>query len=187
MESDQLTLFAGGFPCQDVSTSGEKAGIVGARSGLWSEFARLISEIRPRYVIVENVTGLLARGLGEVLRDLAQVGYDAEWEVISAESVGSFQLRERVWILAYPEGERRESVYDQSSVLRETIAHCARLAGDRRTFYAPDAQRLLWETEPKVVRVADGFPGRVGHIKQLGNAVVPQVVEVIGNAIIEAA
>jgi DNA (cytosine-5)-methyltransferase 1 len=97
-----VDVICGGFPCQDISNAGKRAGIEGERSGLWSEMHRIISELRPRYVLVENVAALLGRGMGRVLGDLAEIGYDAEWEVVSAADVGAPHLRERVWLLAYP-------------------------------------------------------------------------------------
>ena len=98
---EPVELIAGGFPCQDVSTAGQGAGIKeGTRSGLWSEFHRIICELRPRYVLVENVPGLFANGMGRVLGDLAEIGYDAEWEVLSAADVGAPHLRKRVFIVA---------------------------------------------------------------------------------------
>ena len=104
-----VDIISGGFPCQDVSTAGKGAGIKeGTRSGLWLEFFRLIGELRPRYVVVENVAALLYRGLGQVLGDLSEIGYDAEWETISAEALGAPHLRERVFIVAYPGGIRRQ-------------------------------------------------------------------------------
>lgn len=103
-----VDVLAGGFPCQDISDAGKQAGIDGERSGLWAEYCRLIRELRPRYVIVENVAALLHRGMGRVLGDLAACGYDAEWQILSAESVGAPHLRERVFIVAYPSGTRRQ-------------------------------------------------------------------------------
>lgn len=91
---------SGGFPCQDISAAGKGAGITGERSGLWSEFARIIGEVMPRYVFVENSPMLTVRGLGTVLRDLAEMGYIAEWGVLSARDVGGCHLRDRCWILA---------------------------------------------------------------------------------------
>jgi site-specific DNA-cytosine methylase len=99
-----VDMLAGGFPCQDVSAAGRREGINGSRSGLWSEFHRLIREIRPRYVFVENVPGLLVRGMDRVLGDLSTIGYDAEWRIVSAADVGAPHLRKRVWIVAYPCG-----------------------------------------------------------------------------------
>jgi DNA (cytosine-5)-methyltransferase 1 len=101
---ERVDLLAGGFPCQDVSQVGRRAGIAGERSGLWDHFARLISELRPRYVLVENVPGLLVRGMGRVLGDLAAVGYDAEWDCLPASAFGAPHLRARIFILAYPRG-----------------------------------------------------------------------------------
>ncbi len=107
-----VDLVCGGFPCQDLSVAGNGAGLDGARSGLWSEFARIVCELRPRYVVVENVPALLtgkgkrwARApIGRVLGDLAEVGYDAEWACLSAREFGAPHLRKRVWIVAYPQG-----------------------------------------------------------------------------------
>jgi DNA (cytosine-5)-methyltransferase 1 len=101
-------VLCGGFPCQDISNAGKRAGIDGERSGLWREYARAIRDLRPRYVIIENVAALLGRGAGRVLGDLAALGYDAEWDVVSAEAVGAPHLRERLWILAYPDTEHGE-------------------------------------------------------------------------------
>lgn len=109
-ELDPVDLICGGFPCQDLSSAGRGAGIDGARSGLWSEFARIVRELRPRYVVVENVPALLTgkgkrweRGpIGRVLGDLAEARYDAEWACLSAGEFGAPHLRKRVWIVAYP-------------------------------------------------------------------------------------
>ncbi len=97
-----IDLITGGFPCQDISVAGQGRGLEGERSGLWFEMLRLISRIRPRYALIENVPMLVHRGLGRVLCDLTQVGYDAEWQVISAADVGAPHLRKRIWIVAYP-------------------------------------------------------------------------------------
>lgn len=98
---ERVDLVAGGFPCQDISIAGRREGIDGERSGLWREFARIISELRPRLVLVENVSALLSNGMGRVLGDLAEVGYDAEWDCISAKDVGAPHLRERIFVVAY--------------------------------------------------------------------------------------
>ena len=105
-----IDVITGGFPCQDISNAGKQAGIEGSRSGLWGEFARLIGEIRPKYAIVENVSALLSgdRGqwFGAVLRDLAGIGYDARWGCISAADCGALHLRNRVWLLSFPNGSQ---------------------------------------------------------------------------------
>ena len=113
---EPVDLICGGFPCQDLSGAGKGAGLDGERSGLWSEFARIIRELRPRYVVVENVPDLLAgRGkrwpvapVSRVLGDLSESGYDAEWSVLSAAEFGAPHLRERVWIVAYPRSDGRD-------------------------------------------------------------------------------
>jgi DNA (cytosine-5)-methyltransferase 1 len=105
-----VDLICGGFPCQDLSSAGRGAGLAGARSGLWSEFARIVRELRPSYVLVENVPALLTgKGkrwdrapVGRVLGDLAEAGYDAEWACLSAREFGAPHLRKRIWLVAYP-------------------------------------------------------------------------------------
>lgn len=95
-----VDVISGGFPCQDISVAGKGAGIEGARSGMWKEMARIIGEVRPQYVFVENSPMLTTRGLGVVLGDLASLGFDAEWGVLSCEDVGGVHLRLRIWIVA---------------------------------------------------------------------------------------
>jgi DNA (cytosine-5)-methyltransferase 1 len=168
---ERVDLVAGGFPCQDVSWAGRRAGIDGARSGLWGEFQRLVSEIRPPLVLVENVPGLLHRGIGRVLGSLAEIGYDAEWDCIPACAFGAPHTRERLFILAYPAGQRQ-----------------GQLRRQRRQIQSAPEPNLCWaETEPGIKRVADGVPNRVERLTAIGNAVVPQVAEWIGRRIIEAA
>lgn len=99
-----VDVVSGGFPCQDISAAGAGAGIDGARSGLWREMARIVREVRPRYVFVENSPMLTSRGLGRVLGDLAAMGFDAEWGVLSAAAVGAPHLRERIWIMGRAAG-----------------------------------------------------------------------------------
>lgn len=96
----KVDVISGGFPCQDISSAGKGLGIEnGKRSGLWKEYARIIREVRPRYVFVENSPMLVSRGLGIVLGDLAEAGYDAAWRVLSAEACGAPHRRERMWIV----------------------------------------------------------------------------------------
>lgn len=96
-----VDIVCGGFPCQDISCAGKGAGIDGERSGLWREFARVIREVRPKYAFVENSPMLAHRGLGRVLGDLSEIGYDAVWTVLGADDVGAPHIRKRMWILAY--------------------------------------------------------------------------------------
>lgn len=171
----KIDVICGGFPCQDISNSGKRVGIKGERSGLWKEFARLIGDIRPRFAIVENVAAINFRGLGRVLGDLSEIGYDAQWDVIPASAIGATHERERCWIIAYPEG----------------------FPGIHQSYLAEEAQRLLNDTpawascpwdapEAAVCRVDDGIPDRVDRTSMLGNAVVPQIPEIIGRAIMKA-
>lgn len=97
--ADELVV-AGGFPCQDISCAGRGAGLCGERSGLWREYARIIGEIRPAFVFVENSPMLIQRGLGDVLGDLAALRYDAAWGIVSAADMGAMHLRERFWLTA---------------------------------------------------------------------------------------
>ena len=163
-------VLAGGFPCQDVSTAGPKTGLDGGRSGLWREFARLIGELRPAYILVENVPNLLNRGVGRVLGDLAEVGYDAEWDCIPAGLVGSPQFRERLFVVAYPTGRGFARVLQPGDSI----------------YGSAGPYRGQWANQSRVGRVAYGVPGRVDRIRALGNAVVPQVAEWIGRRIMEA-
>jgi DNA (cytosine-5)-methyltransferase 1 len=96
-----VDVLCGGFPCQDLSYAGKGAGIDGERSGLWREFARLIGELRPRYVVIENVPALAARGLDRVLADLAACGLDAEFDHLPASAFGAPHRRDRVWVVGY--------------------------------------------------------------------------------------
>lgn len=134
-ELDPVDLICGGFPCQDLSSAGKGAGIDGARSGLWSEFARIVRELRPRYVVVENVPALLTgRGkrwdrapVGRVLGDLAEARYDAEWACLSAREFGAPHLRKRVWIVAYPARDAEAGAAAESRPERQR----ARAGGER--------------------------------------------------------
>lgn len=135
---EAVDVLCGGFPCQDISLAGKGAGIAeGTRSGLWAEYARLIRELRPRYVVVENVAALLARGrgFGRVLGDLATCGYDAEWDCIPASAVGAPHERDRVWLIAYPGGQQHEG--DRNAFCGSLAAQLPEVAAD------VDGQRQL--------------------------------------------
>ena len=290
---ETVDVICGGFPCQDISLAGKGAGLEGKRSGLWSEFKRLIEEIKPKYAIIENVSALRSRGLDQVLREISEIGYDAEWHCITAASIGAPHRRDRIWIVAYPrdntrrdsitgslgrngEGELEERIRTSetteitgSSKTSETMAHAndsgsrtsrnsnytkrsetiegweeqslnrsggssanvanakSKLSNGNNTYSESSkssTQELgssssegdvsnsnseglqgqwqitsriskelqdvsyscWWEVEPDVGRVANGIPGRVDRLKQLGNAVVPQIPELIGRAICQA-
>lgn len=137
----KVDVVTGGFPCQDISAAGKGAGIEGERSGLWSEFARIIGEVRPRYVLVENSPMLVGRGLTRVLGDLAEMGYDALWGIIGAHHVGAPHKRDRIWIV----GELADSMRDGSQRERSqrTIARQAGLCYRARR----DEEQHLPDTE----------------------------------------
>ena len=171
--NEQIDVLAGGFPCQDISMAGRGAGLSGSRSGLWFEFHRLIKETQPRYAIIENVAALRHRGLDEVLRSLVEIGYDAEWHCIPASALGAPHQRDRIWIIAY--------LADADGAHSEG----RRLSSRAYAKYADAVSAGWWETEPSVGRVANGVPRQSHRLKQLGNAVVPQIPELIGRAIME--
>ena len=171
-----VDAICGGFPCQDVSSAGQRAGLLGDRSGLWFEFARLIGEIRPRVVFVENVAELLDNGMGDVLGSLSSIGYDAEWHCIPASYVGAPHIRDRVWIVAHPAQEPGIHQSDRGQ-------RPERLRG-----YSPAWLPGAWlAPEACLCRVEDGIPDRVDRHETLGNAVVPQIPELLGRAWMEAA
>ena len=260
----RVDVITGGFPCQDLSISGNQAGIEGERSGLWTECARLLRELQPRYAIFENVTNLLVGDGGDwfkrVLWDISQVGYDAEWHCIPASELGAHHHRDRVWIVAYPKsagseacspdgvgnehgsrgyagqssgtGEQktvlledsryrrwrdaegntrgqdasREWTADTGTIVRssEDVADASRkrVQGGRSTEQqepqahvgeaislcgGPGEGGSYWLTEPDVGRVDNGVPARPHRLKCLGNAVVPPIPQIIGEAIMNVA
>jgi DNA (cytosine-5)-methyltransferase 1 len=178
-----VDLICGGFPCQDVSISNVTgAGLDGARSGLWFEYARIIGELRPRYVIVENVAELLNRGMGRVLGTLADLGYDAEWRVLRGIDVGLPFIRERVWIVAEPKRQGRQRRFQYLSSLGFEATPSA-----ERRHQAIRARDQL-EAHLHSLRVDDGLSVTMERrrLHGLGNAVVPQIPEIIGRAIMRA-
>lgn len=179
-----VDVICGGFPCQDISEAGKREGIGGRRSGLWAEFARLIGELRPGVVFVENVAALARRGLDRVLGDLASLGYDAEWDCVGADLVGASQHRSRLWLLAYPHDARLQGPVwsgEQTS--------------PRAWRPAPHSEPLrsalgYWPPRPgeiaDIPRMADGPTDRAHRLKAVGNAVVPALPEMIGRAVLES-
>ncbi|MGK8800983.1 DNA cytosine methyltransferase [Acinetobacter seifertii] len=109
-----VDVISGGFPCQDISSAGKGAGIEGERSGLWSEMARIIGEVRPRYVFVENSPMLVSRGLTRVISDLAKMGYDAQWARFSASNFGAPHIRDRIWIVGYSRSKRLNTGWENN-------------------------------------------------------------------------
>ena len=266
------TVITGGFPCQDISVAGEQKGIIGERSSLWSEYARLIEDVRPTWAIIENVPTLRSKGLTLVLQNLSEIGYNAEWHCIPCSAIGGLHRRDRIWIIAYPmensrctlgqrsfiEGENEDEVgegnanqyqrssstsrddrrtqeteEDKETSLRGTVSEsevsnrtisnsmCKGLEGSKQDAnhsgqseegnevtsrsaskssgirgepkhiitreqierFAQYA-KTQWTTEPKLDRVAYGIPNRVHRLKGIGNAVVPQIPQFLGESIL---
>jgi DNA (cytosine-5)-methyltransferase 1 len=182
---ERVDLICGGFPCQDISVAGKGAGIIrGARSGLWKEFRRIIDEVRPSWVVIENVPALRSRGLGVVLSDLSALGYDAEWDCYPAAAFGAPTRRERMFIVAYPPSagvERRLQGRAPSS--GGPWGWCGE--EDLRALGSEPFRRGRWP-EPLLCGVGTRLPNRVDRLRCLGNAVVPQVSEYIGRLIVAA-
>ena len=175
-----IDVICGGFPCQDISVAGKGAGLAGERSGLWREYARLIGELRPSYVIVENVAALLDGGAGVVLGNLAEIGYDAQWHCIPASYLGACHRRDRVWFIAYPFGANVESLDVQESIFVNSQESCG-------WEFARAIDAALPANDYIALRGNhDGVSGEMGALKAYGNAVVPQIPEIIGRAIMQA-
>lgn len=179
-----VDVITGGFPCQDISIAGRGAGLDGERSGLWFEYARIIAEIRPAYVIIENTRALLSRGLVRVLQCLREIGYDAVWHTIPASAVGSIQNRDRVWIIAYPSEDGKQRFFERLDLV------AARQGGACRQEDLPEVYRrpfsgVNWP-QPLVCGGRKRFPDWVDRIGACGNAVDPRIPEMIGRAILEA-
>jgi DNA (cytosine-5)-methyltransferase 1 len=174
---EPVDVICGGYPCQPFSTAGKRQGTDDPRH-LWPWVRTAISELRPRYAILENVRGHLSMGGTEVIGELAEIGYDAEWRVVSAAGLGAPHRRDRIIIVAYAKGGASGNT--QSHGLRPRIWQTTELGeSDSTTRTIGD----WWKVEPDVGRVADGVPNRVDRLKGLGNAVVPQVAEYIGRLI----
>ena len=197
---EAVDLICGGFPCQPVSLAGRRQAQADPR-WLWPEFARVVDELRPRYVLVENVPGLYSAGGSKVLADLAAFGYDAEWDAIPAAALGAPYKRFRIFLVAYVIGTQAHQQYGifdgPSRFLGQPVG--TRQEAARQTNGMPsnyDPTRLAkvfrwthsnWWSEPNVGRLVCGVPARVDRLRALGNAVVPQVAEWVGRRILAAA
>jgi DNA (cytosine-5)-methyltransferase 1 len=194
-----VDVISGGFPCQDISAAGKGAGIDGERSGMWREMARIIHEVRPRFVFVENSPMLTSRGLGTVLGDLASMGFDAKWGVLGAADVGAPHQRDRIWIkavLADPKKlfcdggddnarvsvERKQIPEPRDNSRKENVSNSdsAQRQRNERTIGVSTKHPNIngtswWETEPDVGRVANGVAAGFYRLKAIGNGQVPEV------------
>jgi len=198
-----VDVVSGGFPCQDISAVGKGDGLDGERSGMWKEMARIIGEIRPKYTFIENSPMLTFRGLERVLADLASMGFDAEWGVLSAADVGANHRRDRIWIVGKSTEQHRflsHSLYNrnrwrkqQSQSIEEKIKSIPNtssigLQGQRKYEQSINSTQSrnrktikleygrtsdFWAVEPNVGRVANGMADRVDRLKAIGNGQVP--------------
>lgn len=208
---EPVDLLCGGFPCQDISLAGKGAGLSGARSGLWSEYIKAIDALKPRYILIENVAALRSRGLDQVLREIAALGYDAEWHCIPASAVGAPHRRDRVWIVAYAKHSGSQRYRPECELGKGSEEVKAGGGGHVADAFLQQRHRWSdgvgwWEREPQETvralgergreedglsisesllgRVAYGVPSRVDRLRGLGNAVVPQIVEALGKMIL---
>lgn len=227
-EFGKVDVLCGGFPCQDLSVAGKQKGIHGERSGLYDEVIRIAGVCRPRFIVLENVANLLSRTdwFGYVLGRLAEIGYDAEWEIVRASDLGAPHRRARVWIVAYPRhlcggyalggdeqlhsgsqiekafGDASQSTTSGSGKEPEVVADTNEKGlqgrkiiqepgkiweGAEKQFerFSESCGRENWASEPGMGRVVDGVPKRMDRLKCLGNALVPQIAEFIGQRIME--
>jgi DNA (cytosine-5)-methyltransferase 1 len=173
----EIDVIAGGFPCQDISNAGKRAGLDGERSGLWQEYARLIGELRPGFVVVENSAALLRLGMGRVFGSLASLSYDAVVHAIPASAVGAPHPRDRAWIIAHDNAVRRKRGDGATRIIEP---------GRGRAAFREPSPRPWGDALPGVCRVVHGVPTRLDRLRvaALGNAVVPQIPELIGRAIL---
>ncbi len=188
-----IDIIYGGFPCQDISVAGNGAGLAGERSGLVFEVIRLIDDITPNFVFLENVPAIRTRGAERVGKELASRGYDCRWLTLSAEAVGACHRRNRWFLLAahaerldlrnkqgWLSREARPSETEsrdngaQESVANDQVIGCdARMEQQQQAWQSDIAATSWWAAEPDVGRVANGIPSRVDRVRALGNAVVP--------------
>lgn len=172
-----IDVVSGGFPCQDISVAGNGQGIAGARSGLWHQMARIIDEVRPHYVELENSPLLVGRGLAVVLGDLTEMGYDARWGVIGAADLGAPHRRDRIWLIAQDNRQAMAHAggeYGKGILPRSTNSQNRRQPFERSSRSRSDGPGW-WAFEPGLDRVADGVAYRMDRLKAIGNGQVPMV------------
>jgi len=170
-----VDVVSGGFPCQDISAAGKGAGIDGERSGMWGEMARIICEVRPKFVFVENSPMLTSRGLGRVLADLASMGFDAKWGVLGAADIGANHQRDRIWIVGKNLANARCELWNEGNTAKLDTKEEIRTPSSifDKSSSTGFGTRHWWQTEPNVGRVANGLASGVDRLKAIGNGQVP--------------
>ena len=206
----EADVIVGGFPCQDISHAGKRAGTAGSRSGLFRELVRAVRLVRPKYAILENVADLVHRGMGDVCGELAESGLRVEWDCIQAADVRAPHERDRIWIVAYPDvweqpNRHVSSVRWRQCSKEESAADGLNANANgqrqlqpgwpfrevwRRAFHG-DQKWMDWPGDWRdrlsaFCRMDDGVSRRLDEAKPIGNAVVPQIPELIGRAILKA-
>lgn len=166
-----VDVVSGGFPCQDISAAGKGAGIDGERSGLWREMARIIGEVRPRFAFMENSPMLTCRGLGRVLGDLAEMGYDARWGVLGCGDAGGLHERNRIWIFGYSDNrEKRIERFKPKATSKQRIfSWCKDVRRVEDLRERPDLY------PPTLCRAYDGMAFELVQVESIGNGQVPIV------------
>ena len=198
----EVDLICAGVPCQPVSLAGKQKGADDGR-WMWGEFLRVVATLRPSIVVAENPASILSHDKGStfagIVAAICAAGYDVEWKTISAADVGAPHKRERVWLLAYANSKRNAVRRHSEAVPEEMACRGCHARGSQRDCWTrcegspvqgastskEPAFDNQWSSEPAVGRVVNGIPHRVDRLRCLGNAVVPQVVELIGRAIME--
>ena len=223
---EPVDVICGGFPCQDISVAGKGKGINAERSGLWWEMYRVIGELRPTIAVLENVPAITTRGGTQVIGALAQIGYDCEWQIISARMFGAPHIRKRWFCVAYSTSERGHNgrcrphqiepqQRHQSKVLHQAGEMCSTQLDwscqDRHVAHTISERAQIsiegehtskqmsgssskkgssyWAegaTVSPICNLDDGFPSRVARLKALGNAIVPQCSEYVGQCIAQS-
>jgi len=168
-----VDIISGGFPCQDISVAGKMEGIKGERSGLWSEMWRIIRDIRPKYVIIENSPALLIRGFEQVLCDLSKIGYDAEWQSISNIAFGYPHKRERLYAIAYANEKRLQSDICTNRGFESIFRKWTPNQNDGYTL-----SKRIHEIGPsEVIRNGNGFQSWTHRVGSVGNSVNPTIAQ----------
>lgn len=184
-EVEPIDILCGGFPCQDISIAGLKRGLNGNKSSLWWEMHRIIGILEPRIIIMENVSAITYRGGKDVIGSLTQIGYDCQWSTISAAQCGAPHRRTRWFCIAYPNTQNAQ----KSSSHAWSMETAYRTQCGIREMGGVHNARMYWSTtkNPTAVhRMVDGVPNRVDRIKALGNAIVPQCSEWIGQQLVHS-
>lgn len=177
-EYGPVEVITAGFPCQDISLNGKRGGIDASRSGLYREVLRIVQVLRPRFIIIENVSAIVNNGLEKIVNALSQIGYDSEWHTFKASVLGACHKRERTWIIAYDQSLGIQGLWPEGFKVPQSL--------DKEILSVRDSNGQ-WKTEPDLRRSSNGLSPWVDRLKGLGNAIVPQIAEMIFRQLKETA